>query len=91
MKLVREEEDRQKRSIDLIASSNIPIPGCNEATMALGNKSSPGYPGSRYFNGDSSIDKIERLCYDRALQAFDLNPDKWHVNVQALSGSIANL
>ena len=91
MQLVREEEERQKRSIDLIASSNIPIPGCNEATMALGNKSSPGYPGGRYFNGDAIIDKVERLCYKRALEAFNLNPEEWHVNVQALSGSIANL
>jgi glycine/serine hydroxymethyltransferase len=27
----------------------------------LGNKSSPGYPSGRFFNGDAVIDKIEKL------------------------------
>lgn len=91
MALVNEEAERQQKSIDLIASSNIPVAGVNESTTLLGNKSSPGYPESRFFNGDGSIDKIERLCYKRALDAFDLDEKKWHVNVQTLSGSVANL
>merc|ERR1711871_1300297 len=36
------------------------------------------------------IDKIETLCQDRALDAFNLDPAKWGVNVQSLSGSPAN-
>jgi len=36
------------------------------------------------------IDKIEWLCKKRALQAFSLSPDEWHVNVQPYSGSPAN-
>jgi glycine hydroxymethyltransferase len=91
MALVNEEAERQLKSIDLIASSNIPVAGVNEPTTLLGNKSSPGYPESRFFNGDSTIDKIERLCYKRALQAFGLDAKNWHVNVQTLSGSVANL
>ena len=32
----------------------------------------------------------ERLCQQRALKAFNLDPAKWGVNVQPLSGSPAN-
>ena len=91
MKILGEEAQRQKKSIDLIASSNIPIPEMNEITSHLSNKSSPGFPDARHFNGDGIIDKVERLCYERALKAFNLYPDEWKVNVQTLSGSIANL
>lgn len=88
--MAKKRSDRSK-SIDLIASSNIPVPEMNEVTGLLSNKSSPGYPGSRYFNGDAVIDKLEQICYDRALKAFNLYPEEWSVNVQSLSGSIANL
>ena len=33
----------------------------------------------------------ESLCQQRALEAFDLDPQQWGVNVQALSGAPANL
>lgn len=36
------------------------------------------------------VDQIELLCQKRALQAFDLNPALWGVNVQPYSGSPAN-
>lgn len=91
MNILGDEAKRQKKSIDLIASSNIPIPEMNEITNHLSNKSSPGYPGKRFFNGDNIIDRLEKLCYDRALKAFNLYPEEWSVNVQSLSGSIANL
>jgi glycine hydroxymethyltransferase len=55
------------------------------------NKYSEGYPGARYYGGNQYIDDAERLCQQRALAAFDLDPAKWGVNVQPLSGSPANL
>jgi hypothetical protein len=61
MELVHEETERQIKSVDLIASSNVPFAGINELTNVLGNKSSPGYPSGRFFNGDAVIDKIEKL------------------------------
>lgn len=36
------------------------------------------------------VDQIELLCQKRALEAFDLDPEKWGVNVQPYSGSPAN-
>jgi glycine hydroxymethyltransferase len=36
------------------------------------------------------IDKIELLCQKRALEAFNLSPSEWGVNVQPYSGSPAN-
>lgn len=91
LELVHEEADRQVKSIDLIASSSVGVPGVGDFTSVLGNKSSPGYPWRRFFAGDSVIDKVEKLCYKRALEAFKLNPEEWGVNVQCLSGSISNL
>ena len=56
----------------------------------LTNKYAEGYPGRRYYGGNTVIDKVENLCIERALKLFKLNKDNWHVNVQLLSGSPAN-
>ena len=57
----------------------------------MSNKYSEGYPGARYYGGNQFIDAIELTCQARALDAFNLDPEKWGVNVQTLSGSPANL
>lgn len=57
----------------------------------MSNKYSEGLPGARYYGGNEHIDQIELLCQKRALEAFNLDSAKWGVNVQALSGSPANL
>jgi glycine hydroxymethyltransferase len=57
----------------------------------MSNKYSEGQPGARYYGGNQHIDEIEILCQQRALKAFNLDPAKWGVNVQCLSGSPANL
>lgn len=77
--------------IILIASENFTSSAVMQAVGSpLMNKYSEGYPGKRYYGGCMVIDKIEDLCRQRALQAFGADPEKWHVNVQALSGAPAN-
>ena len=44
----------------------------------------------RYYGGNEYIDEIEELCRKRALEAFNLDPAVWGVNVQPYSGSTAN-
>ena len=54
------------------------------------NKYSEGYPGARYYCGNENIDKVEKLCQQRALECFGFSEEEWGVNVQSLSGSPAN-
>jgi len=90
--LIKKEEERQKKQINLIASENFVS---QEILTALGsvltNKYSEGYAGKRYYAGNEFIDKIETLCIKRALKLFGLNENEWSVNVQPYSGSPANL
>lgn len=91
-KLIEQEKKRQKSVINLIASENYVS---QDVLRALGseltNKYAEGYAGHRYYGGNKISDKIETICIKRALKLFKLSPSKWHVNVQALSGSPANL
>lgn len=90
-KLIDEEKKRQKKVVNLIASENYVSKDVLEALGSeFTNKYAEGYAGKRYYGGNSVVDKVEQLCIDRALKLFDLDPDVWHVNVQALSGSPAN-
>jgi glycine hydroxymethyltransferase len=90
--LIKEEAKRQKKVINLIASENIVSKDVEKALgSVLTNKYAEGYPGKRYYGGQTYIDKIEILCQKRALKLFGLSEKKWNVNVQPLSGSPANL
>lgn len=90
--LIKAEKARQKKVINLIASENYVS---DDVLKALGseltNKYAEGYPGKRYYGGQTFIDKIELLAQERALKLFKLDAKKWHVNVQPLSGSPANV
>ncbi|HEY4478121.1 MAG TPA: serine hydroxymethyltransferase [Candidatus Paceibacterota bacterium] len=90
-KLIKNEAKRQKSVINLIASENYVS---KDVLSALGseltNKYAEGYPGRRYYGGNTIIDQVETLCMDRALKLFKLKKEDWHVNVQLLSGSPAN-
>lgn len=86
------EIQRQRESVVLIASENFTSHAVFEALgTPMSNKYSEGYPGARYYGGNQHIDAIEITCQNRALKAFNLDPAKWGVNVQCLSGSPANL
>lgn len=91
-KLIDLEKKRQKKVINLIASENYVSKDVLEALgTELTNKYAEGYPNARYYGGNEVIDQVELLAQKRALELFKLDPKKWAVNVQPLSGSPANL
>ncbi|KAJ3413723.1 hypothetical protein HDV05_007626 [Chytridiales sp. JEL 0842] len=90
--IIEREKQRQRESIVLIPSENFTSTAVMQALgSVMQNKYSEGYPNARYYGGNEFIDKAELLCQKRALEAFNLDPAKWGVNVQSLSGAPANL
>ncbi len=91
-KFIEGEKKRQKSVVNLIASENYVSKDVLEALGSeLTNKYAEGYSHKRYYGGQTFVDKIEDLTIERALKLFGLSASKWAVNVQALSGSPANL
>ncbi len=91
-KLIDAEKKRQKKVINLIASENYVSKDVLEALGSeLTNKYAEGYSGKRYYGGNEVVDRIESLTIERARKLFGLSEKDWHVNVQPLSGSPANL
>ncbi|CAF2061682.1 unnamed protein product [Brassica napus] len=89
--IIELEKARQWKGFELIPSENFTSASVMEAVgSVMTNKYSEGYPGARYYGGNEYIDMAESLCQKRALEAFQLDPYKWGVNVQSLSGSPAN-
>uniref|UniRef100_A0A667YCE0 Serine hydroxymethyltransferase n=1 Tax=Myripristis murdjan TaxID=586833 RepID=A0A667YCE0_9TELE len=101
--LLQKEKDRQTRGLELIASEEIMhliAPFCSVCFFCLFvclfvlfcvYWSNPSLPcPHRYYGGAEVVDQIELLCQKRALEAFDLDPALWGVNVQPYSGSPAN-
>ncbi len=89
-KLINAEKKRQNETLDLIPSENVVSKNVLQALGSeLTNKYSEGYPGKRYYAGNSVIDEIEILAQERARKVFRLGKN-WHVNVQPYSGSPAN-
>lgn len=87
--LIKKEEKRQKKNVELIASENF----CSKDIMkavgsCLTNKYSEGYPGKRYYGGCEVVDEIESYCIETWKKVFNTD---YHVNVQPHSGSSANL
>lgn len=84
---IHDEELRQFRNIELIASENFTSRAVREAQgSALTNKYAEGYPGRRWYGGCEHVDVVETLAIDRAKQLFGAD----HANVQPHSGSQAN-
>lgn len=82
------EIDRQKNTLELIASENIASP----AVMAVQgsvftNKYAEGYPDKRYYGGCEYVDIAEKLAVSRAKKLFNAP----YANVQPHSGSQANM
>ena len=85
---IKNEEQRQKHNIELIASENFVSEAVLEAVGSiLTNKYAEGYPNARYYGGCEHIDQIEELARSRAKDLFGAE----HANVQPHSGSQANM
>jgi glycine hydroxymethyltransferase len=85
---IKSERQRQFENIELIASENFASRAVMEAQgSVLTNKYAEGYPGRRWYGGCEYVDVAEQLAIDRAKQLFRAE----HVNVQAHSGSQANM
>jgi glycine hydroxymethyltransferase len=86
--IISREGDRQRETIELIASENFTSGPVIEAMGSLlTNKYAEGYPGKRYYGGCEVVDEVENLAIDRARQLFGAE----HVNVQPHSGAQANM
>ena len=85
---IENERKRQFENIELIASENFASRAVMEAQgSVLTNKYAEGYPGRRWYGGCEYVDIVEQLAISRAKQLFGAE----HVNVQAHSGSQANM
>ena len=81
------ELDRQRHTLEMIASENFVSRGILEAQgSVLTNKYAEGYPGKRYYGGCEAVDVAENLARDRAKALFGAE----HANVQPHSGASAN-
>ena len=87
LKLIKNEEQRQREGLELIPSENYVS---SDVLTALGsvftNKYSEGYPGKRYYGGQEFTDQVETLAIERAKKLFKAD----HANVQPHSGAPAN-
>ena len=85
--LIRQELERQRRGIELIASENF---ASLQVVQSMGNvmtnKYAEGYPGRRYYGGCEIVDQTEQLAIDRIKQVFNCE----YANVQPHSGAQAN-
>jgi glycine hydroxymethyltransferase len=81
------EEEREREGLELIPSENYVS---RDVLTALGsiftNKYSEGYPGKRYYGGQTFTDQVETLAIERAKKLFKAD----HANVQPHSGAPAN-
>ena len=84
---MKQELDRQRNNIELIASENFVSPAVLAAAGShLTNKYAEGLPGKRYYGGCQYVDVVEDLARERVKQLFGCD----HANVQPHSGANAN-
>ncbi len=82
------EEQRQKNTVELIASENFTSPAVRQATgSCLTHKYAEGYPGKRYYGGCEHADQVEEMARSRVQKLFQTS----YANVQPHSGSQANM
>jgi len=85
---IENELNRQKNTLELIASENIAGPAVMAVQASvLTNKYAEGYPAKRYYGGCEYVDIAEELAIERAKELFGAA----YANVQPHSGSQANM
>ena len=85
---VKNETNRQRNKIELIASENFVSQTVMEANgTTLTNKYAEGYPSKRYYGGCEHVDVVETIAIERAKKLFGAN----FANVQPHSGAQANM
>ena len=88
VQLLDDELNRQRTTLQLIASENFTSPAVLAASgSVLTNQYSEGYPGRRYYGGNQVVDEVEDLARDRLTALFGAD----HANVQPHSGANANV
>jgi glycine hydroxymethyltransferase len=86
--LIKDEEERQRLGIELIASENFVSEQVMKAMgSVLTNKYAEGYPGRRYYGGCQIVDQTEQIAIDRAKALYNAE----YANVQPHSGAQANM
>ena len=85
--IINSELNRQKNTLELIASENLTSQSVMEAVgSVLTNKYAEGYPGRRYYNGCEHVDVAETLAVERLKKLFNCK----FANAQPHSGAQAN-
>lgn len=86
--LIELEKKRQREGLEMIPSENHASRDVLEALgSVMTDKYSEGYPGMRYYGGCEFVDGVENIARERAQALFGVD----HANVQAYSGSPANM
>ncbi len=87
-KTLEGEEHREEIGLELIPSENYVSRAVREANGSVfTNKYSEGYPGRRYYGGQTYTDEVETIAIERAKKLFNCQ----FANVQSLSGAPANV
>lgn len=85
---IRLEAERQRMTLNLIASENGVSRAIRQAQgSVMTNKYAEGYPGKRWYSGCDFVDAVENLAIERACALFSAE----HANVQPHCGSSANM
>lgn len=85
---IQGEELREAEGLELIPSENYVSKAVREAMASpFTNKYSEGYPGKRYYGGQTYTDQVERIAIGRAKELFGAG----FANVQPLGGANANV
>lgn len=85
---IQEEEDRQDKELQLIASENYISENIRKAMGSrLNNRYSEGMPGTKYYGGQEVLEKIENKAIALAKELFHAD----HANVQPHAGAQANM